>query len=76
MRTSLRPLLAETKQCIHAAPDLVSLERARLVTEAYRLHAAAPMPLRCARAFAHYTGIPGRVGVGLYARAGAVSALA
>jgi len=53
MRTSLRSLLAETKQCIHAAPDHVSLERARLVTQAYRLHAGAPMPLRRARAFAH-----------------------
>jgi len=52
-RQQLQLLLAETRQTILSAPDSVCLERAQLVTEAWKTYAEAPVPVRRARAFAH-----------------------
>lgn len=55
----MRQLVERIRQTILAAPDTVCLERARLVTEAYRMYAETdtgepiPMPLLRARALAH-----------------------
>ncbi|MCD6351629.1 MAG: hypothetical protein J7M26_05875 [Armatimonadetes bacterium] len=49
----LRPLVREVRRRLLATRDSVCLERARLVTEAYRQFADDPPPLRRAKAFAH-----------------------
>jgi len=49
----MRRLIEECRNAIMAAPDTVCTERARLVTEAYEMHADDPAPIRRARAFGH-----------------------
>jgi pyruvate-formate lyase len=49
----LRRLIRQTRDDLLSTQDTVCLQRARLVTEAYRRHEADPVPLKCARAFAH-----------------------
>lgn len=46
-------LLAEARERLLSAPNTVCLERANLVTEAYRAHEGEPAPMLRARAFAH-----------------------
>ena len=46
-------LIGAIRECLRSAPDTVCLQRARLVTEAYRQHERDPVPLKRARAFAH-----------------------
>lgn len=46
-------LLRAARDRLLAAPDSVCLERAELVTEAYRAHEGEPIALIRARAFAH-----------------------
>ncbi len=50
---SYQPLLAEAQRRLFNAADTVCLERARLITEADRLHAAEPLPLRRALCLKH-----------------------
>lgn len=49
----LKEILAETRNRILEARDTVSLERARLVTEAYQIYAGQPVPLLRAYALDH-----------------------
>lgn len=49
----MTPRLDMIQQRLFGAADGVCLERARLVTEAWQEHAAAPRPVRRARALAH-----------------------
>ncbi|MHB1354447.1 MAG: pyruvate formate lyase family protein [Anaerolineae bacterium] len=49
----MRELVQRIRSQLMGTPDTVCLQRARLVTEAYQRYAAAPAPLRRARAFAH-----------------------
>jgi len=46
-------LIQSIRDTLVNTPDSVCLERARLVTEAYQIHAGAPAPLLSAKAFAH-----------------------
>lgn len=46
-------LLAEARERLVSAPNTICLERANLVTEAYRLHEGEPAPMLRAHAFAH-----------------------
>jgi len=46
-------LLAEARQRLVCAPNTICLERAKLVTEAYRKYEGEPAPLLRAHAFAH-----------------------
>lgn len=50
---SLKPILAGIQDRILGTHDTVCMERARLVTEAYRLHAHEPPPIKRALAFTH-----------------------
>lgn len=52
-RSPLWPLVEEAAETLFTAQDTVSLERALLVTEAYRVHHGSPSPLRRAYAFEH-----------------------
>jgi formate C-acetyltransferase len=49
----IRDLVEQTRERLLETPDTVCLERAWLVTEAYRRHAYDPVPLRRARALSH-----------------------
>ncbi|MBD3239619.1 MAG: hypothetical protein GF331_03470, partial [Chitinivibrionales bacterium] len=49
----MRELIRSIRDRLLGTDDTVGLERARLVTEAYREHEGAPAPLRRAHAFAH-----------------------
>ena len=46
-------LLAEARDRLLSAPNTVCLERAKLVTEAYRAYEGEPIPILRAKAFAH-----------------------
>lgn len=46
-------LLAEARKKLISAPNTICLERANLVTEAYRAHEGEPAPLLRAHAFSH-----------------------
>jgi formate C-acetyltransferase len=49
----VKRLIRDIENRLLDAPDAVCLERARLVTEAYRRHASEPMPIRRAMALRH-----------------------
>ena len=49
----MRELLRQIRDELMATEDSVCLQRARLVTEAYRQHETDPVPLKRAKAFAH-----------------------
>ncbi len=49
----MRTLVEQARERLLSAKDTVCLQRARLVTEAYRRHESDPPALRRARAFAH-----------------------
>ncbi len=49
----MQDLVKRCRDALLATEDTVCLERARLVTEAYREHEHEPAPLRRAKAFAH-----------------------
>ena len=49
----MRALVEQARERLLSAKDTVCLQRARLVTEAYRRHENDPPPLRRARAFAY-----------------------
>ena len=49
----LSPLTRQARERLLSTPDTVCLERAWLVTEAYRRYANEPVPIRRARAFEH-----------------------
>ncbi len=51
-----QPLLADIRERLLSTEDTVCLERARLVTEAFRRHEDEPPPTRRALAFAHVLG--------------------
>ena len=51
--SSLRAILRESQSRLFGAADSVCLERARLVTEAWRQHAGDPVPIKRAKALAH-----------------------
>ena len=50
---ALTPLLERSRQALLGASDSVCLERARLVTEAYRMHAGDPAPILRAKSLHH-----------------------
>jgi pyruvate-formate lyase len=49
----MRALVRHIRDALLATQDTVCLQRARLVTEAYRQHEGDPAPLKRAKAFAH-----------------------
>lgn len=49
----LRELVNESRRRVIADPDSICLDRARLVTEAWKQHESDPVPLRRAKALAH-----------------------
>ena len=51
--TGLGALVDRARDTLLSAEDTVCLQRARLVTEAYRRHEGEPVPIRRAKAFAH-----------------------
>ena len=52
-KAALRELIRKVRDDLLSTEDTVCLERARLVTEAYRMYEDDPPPLRRAKAFAH-----------------------
>ena len=49
----MRDLVLQIRNRLLATPDTVCLQRARLVTEAYRRYASDPVPLKRSKALAH-----------------------